>query len=130
MTMAAAYSMSTTLYITIGILSYLVFGLNVQENILSNFSLQNVHIRKINDRIIGILIIILFACKIVSVFPLVNWPLRENISDIIYGNPRVTGLKALSVNFLNLTTMYILAMVLNSIEVIFILNEVFLIKCE
>lgn len=108
----------TSLYLIISLGAYAVFGRETQPDILLNFTpgyLKEL-VGSTASGIVGTAVAVFYVSKLVLVFPLINWALRENLSDLFWGVPQAQGWRFYLITYSILAVAYILALAVGSIE--------------
>ncbi|CAD7699967.1 unnamed protein product [Ostreobium quekettii] len=113
------FTASTALYILVPVGAYAVFGEETETDILLNFTPG--YLTKIvgarTSTILGTAVALFYVTKLILTFPLINWALRENLSDLFFGVSRPTGWRFYLVTYGALATSYLLSVTLGSIEI-------------
>jgi len=115
---------TTALYVVVAISSSIVFGIKTQQDVLVNLypgALENYMNPRLAD-VISTLLSVGYAFKLVLIFPLANWSLRENLSDLLFKTQRPKGWQFYAITYLILAVVYVLSQtvrgVLNAIDII------------
>jgi len=115
---------TAALYITVGATASLVFGEETAQDVLVNLNpkaLQRILPPRWADTMSSA-IAIGYCGKLILIFPLGNWSLRENLSDLVFQTQRPTGWKFNVMTAGILIAVYIMSQtfrsVLNAIDII------------
>lgn len=115
---------TTALYAVVAVTSSLVFGVKTHQDVLVNLypgALKKFMSPKLAD-VISTLLSVGYAFKLILIFPLANWSLRENLSDLFFKTQRPEGWPFYAVTYVILVLVYVLSQtvrgVLNAIDII------------
>eukprot|EP00803_Ostreobium_quekettii_P000532 evm.model.scf_1159.7 EVM.evm.TU.scf_1159.7 scf_1159:47474-48130(-) len=120
------YSIIATaaLYIVVGVTASLVFGVHTKQDVLVNLNpeaLKDLLAPRLADSM-STAIAIGYCGKLILIFPLGNWSLRENLSDLVFQTQRPTGWRFNVMTTGILIAVYIMSQtfgsVLNAIDII------------
>ncbi|CAD7703267.1 unnamed protein product [Ostreobium quekettii] len=115
---------TTILYIVVGVSASLVFGDETKQDILVNLNPKALGAFMGPDmaETLSSLVALGYAGKLILIFPLGNWSLRENLSDLAFGTQRPTGWRFNVMTAAILVAMYVMSLmcgsVLNAIDII------------
>lgn len=112
-------------YMMVAASSSLVFGVSTEQDILVNLNpkaLQQLMDPRLAD-VISVLLSVGYALKLILIFPLANWSLRENLSDLFFHTQHPTGWQFYSITygvlvFAFLASQYLVRGVLNAIDIV------------
>lgn len=113
------YAVCLFIYVVISIGAFATFGNSTQPDILLNFSpgsLSKFLDSKVAD-VIAFVVAVVYVSKLILVFPMVNWAVRENLCDLLFGESRPVGLRFYLITYATLIVVYVLSLVVNSIDI-------------
>lgn len=106
------------IYEVAAITLYIPFQSDTQGDILLNLTPDSLEplIGKAAGKAVGITVLVAYALKIVLIFPLINWSLRQNVSGLIFRTHYPTGWRFYVVTYAILAIVYIISTFLTHVE--------------
>lgn len=107
------------IYITLATSLYIAFQSSTNGDILLNLTPHSLEplLGHALSKLVGSGVLIGYGLKIIMFFPLINWPLRENLSVLIFGTPKPEGWRFAAVTYGILVLAYIISLVVKGITV-------------
>lgn len=115
---------TTTLYVIVAVTATLVFGVTTHQDVLVNLNataLEKFMGPDMADTVSTVLALG-YAGKLILIFPLANWSLRENLADLAFKTQRPEGWRFYAVTYAILALVFLLSQtvrgVLNAMNII------------
>ena len=107
------------IYITLATSLYIAFQSNTHGDILLNLTPHSLQplLGHALSKLVGSGVLIGYGLKIIMFFPLINWPLRENLSVLFFGTAKPEGWRFAVVTYGILFLVYTISLLVKGITI-------------
>lgn len=104
-------------YIVVSVSLYIAFQNGTEGDVLLNLTPTNLSpkVGPVLGKILGTTVLFGYALKVMLYFPMINWPLRENLSDMFWGTSRPSGWRFHVLSYGILAWVYLLSLLIKEI---------------
>ncbi|CAD7700781.1 unnamed protein product, partial [Ostreobium quekettii] len=115
----SAMALCFVIHVLVQVPMYVAFGSNTKGDILLNLTPAGLAplIGAGAGEFVGDAVLICYAIKVIAIFPMINWPLRESLSDFIFRTPRPEGWRFYSCTYGILAVVYLIAVFVRRVTV-------------